>query len=93
VNDEVDVVQKNPLPRATALDVIGSEAEGTVEAFFNGLGDGQHLPGGVSVTDHEIVGEIANRAEVQNDDLVGLLVLGGLDRLPDLGCQRAPSCR
>jgi hypothetical protein len=93
VDDEINVIHEDPLGAAPAFDVVGADVEVLGQALLDGVGDGQDLPLRRTVADHEEVGEIAEVSEVEDDDILGLLVPGGLDARGEFGSQRAASSR
>ena len=75
--------------------MLGLQAKLTPQTIFDAVDDGANLPVGGSTADDEEVGDVAETAEIQHHDVVGLLVQCGFDGLDDLGrClggQRRPS--
>jgi hypothetical protein len=55
------------------------------------IGDGQGLARRGSVTDDEVVGELADAPQIQNENVFGLLVERGVDDLSQFGFQRGAS--
>ena len=84
VNDEVDVVHQNPFAGAQSLDVRGTALQLPAQALLDRPGDRDDLPIRVAVANDEVVGEVAETAEVKNDEILGLLVECGLDAVGDL---------
>ena len=93
VDDDVDEVHQDPVGDAASLDVLRLPAAICKELLFDRLGDRQGLARGRTVADHEIVGEVAETAEVENEYVFGLLVESGVDDLFQYGFQRGTSSK
>lgn len=91
MHDEVVVVEEDPFPDPSALDMSGRPLARRLEALFDGVGDRGDLPVARAVGDDEPVGEVAQSAEVQDEDRLALLVADGVDRLSKFADQRAAS--
>jgi len=91
VDDEIDVVEEDPLGGAAPLDVARLHAEGLAEPFLDPVGYGGDLAVGRSVADEEVVREIAPAAKVERPRVPGLLVAGRIDGVEQLGPQRTSS--
>jgi len=63
------------------------------ESLFDRVGDGEDLARGGAVADDKGVGEVAEASKIENEDVFGLLVDGGVDDLLQDGSQRRPSSR
>jgi hypothetical protein len=68
----------------------GALARG-LQALLDGVGDSGDLTVARSVRDDEPVREVAQPAEVEDEDLLALLVADGLDGLSKFSGQRAAS--
>jgi hypothetical protein len=71
--------------------MLGLQAIGLAKLFFDGVGDRERLARGRAVADDEVVGEVAEPAEVQDQDVFRLLVDGGFDDVLQDGSQRVAS--
>jgi len=93
VYDDVDEVEQDPLGGPAPLDVLGRPAERLPEPLLDGVRDREGMPAGGAVADDEVVGEDLERPEVENDEVLRLLVLRGLDARGEFRGQRASSFR
>lgn len=84
VDHEVHVVHQDPLSDAPALDVGWTPPELLAQPFLDGLGDGQDLSLGIAVAYDELIGDVAQTAEIQDQQVFGLLVQRGRDTVDDL---------
>jgi hypothetical protein len=73
--------------------VVRAQAQFFGEALFDCVGDGQDLALGGAVAQEEVVGEVAQVAKVEDDDVLGLLVARSLDAGGEFGLQRRASSR
>ena len=77
MDDEVHVIEQDPVGLFVALGVGDAEAEG-FEALVDGVGDGLDLARVGSAAHDEVVGESSRIFfEFENGDIVGLFVLTG----------------
>jgi hypothetical protein len=60
-----------------------------LQALLDGIGNGRGLAFGGAVTDDESVGDIAQAAEIEDGDVLGFLVGGGLEAGGEAGGQVA----
>jgi hypothetical protein len=94
VNDEVDVVHQDPFAGASPFHVRGPQA-GFSKLSFDAVRDRDDLAVGIAVTDDEVIGDVAQSAEVEDDQVLGFLVAGSLRTDVEgggkLGCQRFAS--
>ena len=75
VNHDIDEVQHHPLGTFLARDMI----DGLPRALAvrrHRIGDGAKLPVARARADHEVVRHRADAAKVQNDNVLGLVLLG-----------------
>ena len=72
VDDEAVVVEQDPLPARIALDVRGPAALGP-QRLEHGVRDRDQLPLVEAREQHEEVGEVRGRAQVEDDRVLGLL--------------------
>ena len=80
VNNEVDVIEQNPLGLVVALGVRGVEAEAALKTELDFVGNGLDLARVGAAAENEIVGEGAGVfVEFEDGDVFGFLVLGGGD--------------
>ena len=79
---QVAVVEQHPVAGALPLDVKGARS-GRGKALLDGLRDRLDLPLARAAADQEVVGEIADRAQVEDPEVLGLAVEGGMDRTTD----------
>jgi hypothetical protein len=93
VDHEVEVVEQHPVAGSPPFHVAGGEAERAGERLLDRLRDRENLAGRRSVADDEVVGEVAQAAEIERQDVFGLLALCGLDRKEKFLLQRVASCR
>ena len=93
MHHEVVVVEEHPLAHAAPLDVTGRAFALALEPFLDRVGDRGDLSVARSVGDDEPVGEIAQSAKVQDEDVLALLVADGFDGLSKFAGQRAASRR
>ena len=78
VNDEIDIVQKDPLPFGIAFDVQGSNAL-PLEYFFDVVCNRLSVPGRCAGTNEEVIGEGAQLAKFEHHRVKRLLVECCLD--------------
>jgi len=88
VDNEVDVVHQDPLSAPRALDVGRATRELALEPFLDRARDRGDLAVRGPVTNQEVIGDVAQAAQVEDDDLLRLLVLRGLDAADDLRRER-----
>jgi len=93
VNHDVDEVEQDPLRGPTPLDVPGRSAERLPHPLLDGFRDRESVTARGAVADDEVVGEDLERPEVEDDEVLGLLVLRGLDARGEFRGQRASSFR
>ena len=93
VHDDVDEVHQDPVADAPTLDVFRLATALIEEPLFDRLGDRHGLARRRAVADHEIVGEVAETAEVENEYVFGLLVESGVDDLFQYDFQRGTSSK
>ena len=74
MHHEVTVVEKNPVARLVALDMVGPDLVGP-QPLHNGVGDGPHLALAVAATDQEVVGERTDFAQLQDSQILALAIL------------------
>ena len=91
VDHDVDEVHQDPVGDATAFDVLWLASAFFEHPFLDRIGDRQGLARSRPVTDDEIVGELAEAAEIENEYVFGLLVGSGVDDLLQYGFQRETS--
>jgi hypothetical protein len=91
VYDEVDEIHQDPVGDAPTFDVFRLATALVEEPRFDRLGDRQGLTGRRAVANHEIVGEVAETAEVEHEYVFGLLVESGVDDLLQYDFQRGTS--
>jgi hypothetical protein len=61
------------------------------QPLFDRVGDRKCLASRRSVTDDEVVGEMAKAPQIENENVFGFLVASGVDDLLQYGFQRAAS--
>jgi hypothetical protein len=61
------------------------------QPFLDGVGDGLDLAIGCPVTDDEVVGDVAQPAEIDDDEVLRLLVSRGVDDGSEFRGQDRPS--
>jgi hypothetical protein len=91
VDDDVDEVHQDPVGDAAALDVLRLAAALVEQPLFDRVGDRKCLASRRSVTDDEVVGEMAEAPQIENENVFGFLVASGVDDLLQYGFQRAAS--
>ena len=71
VDDEVEVIEQDPLRALVALDVSRSHLDG-LETFLDGIGNGMYLSRVGARADQEVVGEGTRLSQIKNGDVRGL---------------------
>ena len=89
MDHEIEVVHEDPLAGPLSFHMAGPPPVHLLEALLDGVGDGRGLTFGGAVTDDEGVGDVAQAAQVENDDVFGFLVVGGLEAGGEAGGQVA----
>ena len=89
MDHEVEVVHEDPLAGPLPLHVPRLAPVRLPQALLDGVGDGGGLAFGGAVTDDEGVGDVAQAAEIEDRDVLGFLVGGGLEAGGKAGCQVA----
>lgn len=93
VHDEIDEVEQHPVARAPPFDMIRAPAVVLCETRLDGVGDGHDLSLAGAVADDEVIGDVAQSAKIEYDDVFGLLVLRSFDAVGEFRGQRDSSCR
>src|SRR6202034_339948 len=91
VHDDVEVVHQDPIPLAQPLDAARQQPVLALAALEDAIVDRLRLALGVARADDEVVGVPEHTAQVELDDLAGLLVRGVARNLAEqlLGAHRA----
>ena len=89
MDHEIEVVHEDPLAGPLPFHMAGPPAVHLPEALLDGVGDGCGLSFGGTVADDEGVGDVAQAAQVEDDDVFGFLVGGGLEARGEVGGQVA----
>jgi len=79
MDHEIEVVHEDPLAGPLPFHVPRPSSVHLPEALLDGVGDGRGLAFGGTVTDDESVGDVAQAAEIEDRDVLGFLVGGGLE--------------
>ena len=82
VNDEAAEIEQSPLGRGAAFTVFWRTLQVLVELLFHFIADGFHLRRAEARTDHEVRGEAADFAKIENGDGGGFFVLCGFNDEP-----------
>ena len=80
MHHDIDEVHQDPIGNAAALDMLRLAAF-FEQAHFDRIGDRQGLPRRRSMADDEIIGEMAEAAQIEHEDVLSLLVESGLHDL------------
>ena len=74
MDEEIAVVEQNPLRGVVPLDVQGAHAD-LEQAFLDGVGNRLHLALVAGARDHEVIGERGHRLEMADAHVLGLGVV------------------
>jgi hypothetical protein len=91
MDDDVDEVDQDPVADPAAFDVLRFALGLGEHPLFDRVGDRERLTRGRAVADDEVVGEVAESAKIENEDVFGFLVAGCVDNQLQQGFQRAAS--
>src|SRR5207248_5384765 len=80
VHHDVAVVEQYPPGVVESLHAVGASGSGRLGALLDLLGDGSHLAGVATTGDDEGIGDGQERAHLQDDRGLALLVGGGSSR-------------
>jgi len=89
MDHEIEVVHEDPLAGPLPFHVPRPAPVTLPQALLDGIGDGGGLAFGGAVTDDEGVGDVAQAAEIEDRDVLGFLVGGGLEAGSEAGGQVA----
>jgi hypothetical protein len=78
VNDEVIEIDKDPPGLGPTLDMIGPDSQ-RIHPLLQISGDGTQLRFRFTCADHEIVREGCQALQIQDYDIIGFLILNGLN--------------
>jgi hypothetical protein len=80
VDDYVDIIQQQPAGIGASLAVVRQDAL-YFKGFFNLVADSVKLPSALTGADNKIIRKAGNFMHIQQDDVAGLLIAGGVDGL------------
>jgi len=89
MDHEIEVVHEDPLAGPLSFHVARPAPVRLSQALLDGVGDGRGLAFGGAVTDDEGIGDVAQAAEIEDGDVLGFLVGGGLEAGGEAGGQVA----
>ena len=97
MNDELDIVEQDPVRCAATLDTGGLASQCPAEPLLDVIRDRRNLSIRISVANDEVVGDVADAAKIENDQILGLPVQCGAGAFGDLrrklAAQRNSSCK
>jgi hypothetical protein len=84
MDNEVDIVQKDPLAFLVSFDVQRANSA-FAESFIDAFGDRLIVSTGCTGADDEVVGERAHCVQLEDHDILRLLIEGGFKSFGQIG--------